>query len=98
MQVTVGNRGSADKNFALVSKLIIGFPAQFHQNCLYNVHQHGAGANLNDAFTRISNLNALFTLSCEKFMKSHANNIKLNELFSLLNVDLGGHSNSLEIE
>ena len=31
-------------------------------------------------------------------MKSHANKIKLNELFSLLNVDLGGYSNSLEIE
>ena len=30
-------------------------------------------------------------------MKSHANKIKLNELFSLLNVDLGGHSNSLEL-
>ena len=31
-------------------------------------------------------------------MKSLANKIKLNELSSLLNVDLGGHSNSLEIE
>ena len=31
-------------------------------------------------------------------MKSLANKIKLNELFSLLNVDLGGHLNSLEIE
>ena len=32
-------------------------------------------------------------------MKSHANKIKFNELFSLLNaVDLGGHSNSLENE
>ena len=49
-------------------------------------------------FTCISNLNALFTICCEKIMKSHANKIKLNELFSFLNVDLGGHSNSLEIE
>ena len=49
-------------------------------------------------YTCISNLNALFTLSSEKIMKSHANKIKLNELFNLLNVDLGGHSNSLEIE
>ena len=31
-------------------------------------------------------------------MKSHANKIKLNELFSILNVDLRGNSNSLEIE
>ena len=30
-------------------------------------------------------------------MKSHANKIKLNELFSFLNVDLGDHSNSLEL-
>ena len=29
-------------------------------------------------------------------MKSHANKTKLNELFSLLNADRGGHSNSLE--
>ena len=31
-------------------------------------------------------------------MKSHANNIKLNELDSFLNVDLSDHSNSPEIE
>ena len=31
-------------------------------------------------------------------MKSRANKIKLNELFIFLNVDLGDHSNSLEIE
>ena len=29
-------------------------------------------------YTCISNLNALFTFSCEKIMKSHANKIKLN--------------------
>ena len=31
-------------------------------------------------------------------MKSHTNKIKLNELLNFLNVDLGGHSNSFEIE
>ena len=31
-------------------------------------------------------------------MKSHANSIKLNELDSFLNADLGDHLNSLEIE
>ena len=41
-------------------------------------------------------MNALFTLSCEKIMKSKIQ-IKLNELFSLMNVDLGGYSNSLKI-
>ena len=31
-------------------------------------------------------------------MKSHANKIKLNELVSFLNDDLGDHTTSLEIE
>jgi len=46
-------------------------------------------------FTCIFNLNALFTRPCEKIMKSHANEIKLNELLTFLNLDLGDHSNSL---